>query len=69
MLSGQVPEQVPHWMQLCSWSHPDTLMISFENPRTRSASYLIVRLTSIIKHSELLGLAHVLGETAVSTCS
>src|SRR5208283_2699392 len=43
MLKGQTPEQVPHWMQLSSFSHPGTLMISRPNPRTRSASYLIIR--------------------------
>src|ERR1017187_3675326 len=42
MLNGQTPEQVPHWMQLWSCSHPGTLMISRPKPRTRSASYLIV---------------------------
>jgi hypothetical protein len=53
MLSGQVPEQVPHWMQLLSCSQPDTFMISSENPRTRSASYLIVRLIFIISTSQI----------------
>ena len=48
MLNGQVPEQVPHWMQLWSCPQPDTLMICLPNPRTRSASYLIVRLIRII---------------------
>ena len=48
MLNGQVPEQVPHWMQLCSCSQPGTLWISFPNPLTRSPSYLIVRVIRII---------------------
>jgi len=38
-------------MQLGSWSHPATLMISLPNPFTRSASYLIVRVTSNISTS------------------
>src|SRR6516165_9413606 len=55
MVSGHVPEQVPHWMQLGSWSHPATLMISRPKPKTLSASYLIVRLTSIISAFASMG--------------
>src|SRR5271165_1209901 len=46
-LSGHVPEHVPHWMQLSRRSHPGTAMISLPKPRTRSASYLTVRVISI----------------------
>ena len=56
MLKGQVPEHVPHWMQLVSCSHPATPMISLANPRTRSAWSLIVRLTSIIRSLQREGL-------------
>jgi len=51
MLNGQVPEQVPHWMQLWSCPQPGTLMISFPNPLTLSPSYLIVRWIRIIKYA------------------
>ena len=51
MLSGQTPEQVPHWMQLSNCSHPGTLITSLPKPLTRSASYLIVRCISIISFS------------------
>src|ERR1035438_1374211 len=47
-LSGQVPEQVPHWMHRASCSQPGTLIISRPKPLTRSASYLTVRRTWII---------------------
>ena len=64
MLSGQTPEQVPHWMQLSNCSQPGTLMTSLPKPLTRSASYLIVRWISIIYKAPVSGGGTCLGATA-----